>query len=111
MGSDPSEFHECEFWDRFYATCGGKPFEWYGSWSDVAGLVLAVTERAEPLLVLGCGKCALLLLLRMLLLLLLLPLLACLPARPPARLRLYRCLMLTAWLYSGARVAIQLHAE
>jgi hypothetical protein len=58
MGSDPSEFHECQFWERFYATCGGKAFEWYGSWSDIAGLVLGVAERTDPLLVIGCGKYA-----------------------------------------------------
>ena len=58
MGSDPSEFHECAFWDRFYATCGGKAFEWYGSWPDIATLVLDVAERDEPALVLGCGKYA-----------------------------------------------------
>ena len=56
MRTDPAEFHECQFWDRFYATRGGKAFEWYGCWADIAELVAGVADRAEPLLVLGCGK-------------------------------------------------------
>ena len=57
MRTDPAEFHECQFWDRFYATRGGEAFEWYGSWADIAPLVDAVVgDRAAPLLVLGCGN-------------------------------------------------------
>jgi hypothetical protein len=56
LRTDPAEFHECQFWDRFYATRGGKAFEWYGCWADIAELVAGVADRSEPLLVLGCGK-------------------------------------------------------
>ena len=56
MRTEPAEFHERQFWDRFYATRGGDAFEWYGCWRDIAELVLAVAPLAEPLLVLGCGN-------------------------------------------------------
>jgi hypothetical protein len=58
LHSDPAEFHERQFWDRFYASRDGEAFEWYGCWSDVEALVLAVASPSEPVLVLGCGKYA-----------------------------------------------------
>jgi hypothetical protein len=30
------EFHTREFWDKFYATRDGEPFEWYGTWADIS---------------------------------------------------------------------------
>jgi hypothetical protein len=41
LGSDPSEFHERQFWDRFYAAREGEAYEWYGSWPDIETLVLS----------------------------------------------------------------------
>jgi SAM-dependent methyltransferase len=69
METDPAEFHTVAFWERFYAVRGGTAFEWYGSWADIAPIVLSALGTDDgnggggyspparpPALVLGCGN-------------------------------------------------------
>lgn len=60
LPKDLSEFQDVEFWNNFFRMRGGKPFEWYGEWEDLAGL-LAVhcdlrPEQEPRILVPGCGN-------------------------------------------------------
>eukprot|EP00667_Euglena_gracilis_P008683 EG_transcript_8804 len=55
-GSAPTAFREKGFWDEFYQRRGDAAFEWYGTWPDVARLVLRHADPALPALVLGCGN-------------------------------------------------------
>ncbi len=50
------DFKEKDYWDKFFAKCGGKPFEWYGSYKDYRSLMRQEVQPKHNILVVGCGN-------------------------------------------------------
>lgn len=58
------EFQEVEYWDSFFKLRSGRPFEWYGGWSDLQSYLSMLLPKsnnnaAAHILVAGCGNSAL----------------------------------------------------
>ncbi|RYG42229.1 class I SAM-dependent methyltransferase, partial [archaeon] len=61
LPSDISDFRRREYWASFFDKCGGKAFEWYGSWKHFEGNVDAALAGVAPreacdMAVIGCGN-------------------------------------------------------
>ncbi|KAF2363342.1 S-adenosyl-L-methionine-dependent methyltransferase [Trinorchestia longiramus] len=50
------EFGSKDYWNSFFAGRGTDPFEWYGQYSDLCGLLHTYIRPADRLLVAGCGN-------------------------------------------------------
>ncbi|GFO39899.1 methyltransferase-like protein 13 [Plakobranchus ocellatus] len=59
LPSSHSEFSSPDYWERFFKKRGKIPFEWYGEYPQLHGIIHKYISPANTVLVVGCGNSAL----------------------------------------------------
>eukprot|EP00897_Mesotaenium_endlicherianum_P005937 jgi/Mesen1/5371/ME000268S04572 len=50
------EFRSKEYWDQFFQKRKNVPFEWYGEWDELKGLITSCCHAKDDVLMAGCGN-------------------------------------------------------
>ncbi|XP_041126969.1 eEF1A lysine and N-terminal methyltransferase isoform X1 [Polyodon spathula] len=50
------EFSSAEYWEKFFKKRGDKSFEWYGTYTELCGVLHKYIKPTDTVLVVGCGS-------------------------------------------------------
>ncbi|XP_058890150.1 eEF1A lysine and N-terminal methyltransferase-like [Acipenser ruthenus] len=50
------EFSSAEYWEKFFKKRGDKSFEWYGTYTELCGVLHRYIKPTDAVLVVGCGS-------------------------------------------------------